>query len=125
MAGAGESTCIAQVAGLTARHESLPDQLSIVGRAKVPLLAFVLLALQILDLASTGLVLRLGGAERNSLLPLLGWKWGIVVKFVVVFVFGALASLAPRWISKRGLRAACVVYTAVVSWNLLVASALA
>ena len=36
----------------------------------------------------------------------------------------ALAGVAPAWLSQRGLRAACAVYFAVVSWNLLVAFAL-
>jgi hypothetical protein len=110
---------------LTAPHESRPDQLTFVGRAKVPALAFVLLALQVLDLASTGLVLQLGGAERNGLLPLLGWKRGIAMKFFVVFLYGTLASVAPRWISMPGLRIACIIYTVVVLWNLVVAGALA
>jgi hypothetical protein len=104
--------------------ELLRDRRAWVRRASVPPLAFVLLALQLLDLASTGLVLRLGGTEQNAVLPLLGWKLGIAVKFGVVFVFGALASVAPRRISTRGLCAACAIYTAVVSWNLLVAAAL-
>jgi len=39
-------------------------------------------------------------------------------------VFGALASVAPDWLSQRGLRVACAIYFAVVSWNLLVAFAL-
>jgi hypothetical protein len=121
----GETTGVACVARVTSRHDSLPEQLAGVGRTKVPPLAFVLLALQILDLASTGLALRLGGTEQNAVLPLLGWKWGIVVKFVVVFIFAALASVAPHRISTRGLLVACAIYGAVVAWNLVVAAALA
>ena len=125
MAGAGDTAGLSR---LTSHDEpltgQLADQLAVLARARVPPLAFVLLALQLLDLASTALVLLLGGDERNGLFPLLGWKRGIAVKFAVVFVFGALASVAPRWISERGLRVACAIYTAVVCWNVLVACAL-
>jgi hypothetical protein len=110
---------------LTDLHaDRLADQLTAVRRAQVPARAFVLLTLQILDLASTGIVLWLGGDERNSLLPLLGWKRAIVLKFGIVFVFAALATLAPSYLARRGLWAVCAFYFAVVTWNVLVMCAL-
>jgi hypothetical protein len=105
-------------------EEPAGDLLVYARRARVPRLAFVLLALQMLDLASTWLVLRRGGSEQNAVFPLLGWKLGIALKFTVVLVFGALATVAPHWISQRSLRAACLMYTFVVCWNLAVAGSL-
>lgn len=84
-------------------------------------LVWALLALQVLDLATTALVLNRGGQETNHLINAIGWQWSIVVKFGLMLGLGWLVALAPTPLVLRFVSYVVAIYTLVVAWNLLVA----
>lgn len=92
-------------------------------RARLPLL--VLVALQILDLATTYRVIALGGVEQNPplawLLAVFGFGGLVILKLVVT----ANTVRAARKLINRGrerwvMNATCglaVIYAGVIGWN--------
>ena len=88
-----------------------------------PLHFFILL--QVLDVATTMVVLALGGSEKNPIvahLMSLGPVGGLIVsKILVIGVATAGAFLQKA----RGIRLANVVFCGVVAWNVSIIARLA
>ena len=91
---------------------------------KVSLLIFLLL--QALDVATTVIVLRMGGSEQNPFIArflALGPIQGLIVsKIVVVAVATGAALLLQR---PNAIRWANVVFSLIVAWNITVIARLA
>jgi hypothetical protein len=83
----------------------------------------LLAILNVADVATTAVFLRLGAAEGNpALAPVAGHWWflllikGIIIAVVAKFVLAAPARSA---LARRMVTAAIVYYAAVVAWNLV------
>jgi hypothetical protein len=83
--------------------------------------AILLLALMVLDLATTALSLAWGGQESNPLVHAVGWPIAILAKLLVVPAIHVLARKALRrgeWpIAQWVTGIACLYMAAVVVWN--------
>ena len=81
-------------------------------------LTLLFVALQAADVITTLVVLRLGGAELNSLvagLMIFGSAEGLLVSKLIVLVLAFIAVWTLRY---RVLRWANIAFTAIVAWNL-------
>jgi len=90
---------------------------------KTPLAIFMLL--QILDMATTLVVLALGGRETNPIIQhfmSVGPVAGLVISKLTVTAL-AVALVALR--KSRGLRLANVAFTGVIAWNFTIIARLA
>jgi len=90
---------------------------------KTPLAIFILL--QILDMATTLVVLAMGGRETNPIIQhfmTIGPVAGLVISKLTVAAI-AVAVVALR--KSRGLRLANVAFTGVVAWNFTIIARLA
>jgi len=90
---------------------------------KTPLAIFILL--QILDMATTLVVLAMGGRETNPIVQhfmTVGPVAGLIISKLTVTVI-AVAVVALR--RNRGLRLANLAFTGVVAWNFTIIARLA
>ena len=90
---------------------------------KTPLAIFILL--QILDMATTLVVLAMGGRETNPIIQhfmTVGPVAGLIISKLTVTAI-AVAGVALR--KNRGIRLANVVFTGVVAWNFTIIARLA
>jgi hypothetical protein len=90
---------------------------------KTPLAIFILL--QFLDIATTLVVLALGGRENNPIIQHLmtvGPMAGLVISKLIVIAI-AVAGIALG--KSRGLRLANVAFAGIVAWNVTVIARLA
>ena len=87
-------------------------------------LAIVLLALNVLDVVMTRRIIGLGGAEVNPLLkPIIdGAAAPLMIKVMLALLIGVLLLRSPqdRHLVDRATGAACMIYTVVVGWNVVV-----
>jgi hypothetical protein len=90
---------------------------------KTPLAIFILL--QILDIATTLVVLAMGGRETNPIVQhfmTVGPVAGLVIsKLTVTAIAAAIVALRRN----RGLRLANVAFTGVVAWNFTIIARMA
>jgi hypothetical protein len=80
----------------------------------------IFVLLQLADLGTTVAVLRLGGVEENPLVKLLmvfGPLRGLILAKLVTVAFGVGCFLAAKY---RALRTANIVFSAIVTWNLVI-----
>ena len=90
---------------------------------KTPLAIFILL--QILDMATTLVVLAMGGRENNPIIQhfmTVGPIAGLIISKLTVTAI-AVAGVALR--KNRGIRLANVAFTGVVAWNFTIIARLA
>ncbi len=95
--------------------------LKLLRKVQVHPVLLVLLALQVLDLASTGAVLRSGGVETNQLVLAAGWHATILVKLGVLVLMAVAWPFMDPHAARRAVAAVTavsVVYGAVVANNL-------
>jgi hypothetical protein len=88
-----------------------------------PLIFFVFL--QVLDVATTLIVLSMGGSENNPLVAhvmALGPVRGLVVTKTLVIAIAAAGALFKM---DRGIRRATVAFCAIVAWNISIIARLA
>lgn len=98
------------------------------GRATVSgrrwFLAIVLLSLNVLDVVMTRRIIGLGGAEANPLLrPIIDDPVApLMIKVMLALLIGVLLLRSPRdrHLADRATAAACMIYTVVVGWNVVV-----
>lgn len=83
-------------------------------------LAVVLMALQVMDLATTALSLQLGGSEGNAFVNSLGWPLAIAGKTAITAAFIVFATRTPYRFGRRLFYIANTYMAAVVVWNLLI-----
>ncbi len=82
-----------------------------------------LVVLNVLDVATTAMVLDGGGAERNPFVqPFVQNLWQVagLKLFVLVVIAGLLSRCAGSRIAELALAGTTGWYVAVVSWNLMV-----
>lgn len=85
---------------------------------KSPLAIFILL--QILDLATTLIVLALGGHENNPIIARVMAVNPVAGLFVSKLVVTGIAIAGAAMQKHRGLRVANIAFTGIVAWNVTV-----